>query len=359
MSFNTKTYDSTNNNYNANFDTYIIGNNNVPVDGVKYYDNKFGQVMTSFIVDNGDSILGGNLIVSNDTTIHGTCDFKKDVFISGNVFIPGNLITSSTNLITGQQGERGWQGQTGETGSKGDTGETGSKGDTGETGETGSKGDTGETGSKGDTGETGSKGDTGEIGETGLKGDTGETGLTGLTGSKGDTGLTGLKGDTGLTGLKGDIGLSGTSMLLTKPTLYSNIFSNVTLNNYDLLKTISFIELPEGVFMIKFVLDIGFDVGVTDQKGTLEYGLSYDKTRITLCKNRLIVNTRSQLDVNVGLVSVNSSQPFIQHEYLIRTYGTITTINLNLKCISYDASYKNVATTLKVLQSFLVADQIA
>ena len=49
--FNTKTYDSTNNNYNANFDMYIIGNNNVPVDGVKYYSNKFGQVMTSFIVD--------------------------------------------------------------------------------------------------------------------------------------------------------------------------------------------------------------------------------------------------------------------------------------------------------------------
>ena len=62
MSFNTKTYDSTNNNYNANFDTYIIGNNNVPVDGIKYYGNKFGQVMTSFIVDNGDSILGGDLI---------------------------------------------------------------------------------------------------------------------------------------------------------------------------------------------------------------------------------------------------------------------------------------------------------
>ena len=88
----------------------------------------------------------------------------------------------------------------------------------------------------------------------------GPIGLTGETGLKGDTGL------TGLTGLKGDIGLSGTSMLLTKPTLYSNIFSNVTLNNYDLLKTISFIDLPEGVFMIKFVLDIGFNIGVIDQK---------------------------------------------------------------------------------------------
>ena len=62
--FNTKTYDSTNNNYNTNFDTYIIGNNNIPVDGVKYYNNKFSQVMSSFIVDGGDTILGGNLIVT-------------------------------------------------------------------------------------------------------------------------------------------------------------------------------------------------------------------------------------------------------------------------------------------------------
>ena len=41
MSFNTKTYDSTNNNYNTNFDTYIIGNNNIPVNGNLYYNNKF------------------------------------------------------------------------------------------------------------------------------------------------------------------------------------------------------------------------------------------------------------------------------------------------------------------------------
>ena len=73
--FNTKTFDSTNNNYNANFDTYVIGNNNVPVDGIKYYSNKFCQVMTSFIVDPGDSILGGNLIVTESTTIQGKSNF--------------------------------------------------------------------------------------------------------------------------------------------------------------------------------------------------------------------------------------------------------------------------------------------
>ena len=49
---------------------------------------------------------------------------------------------------------------------------------------------------------------------------------------------------------------TGIGMLLTKPTLYSTIFSNITLNNYDLLKTASFIDLPEGVYMIKFVLQI-------------------------------------------------------------------------------------------------------
>ena len=53
----------------------MIGNNNVPVDGIKYYGNKFGQVMTSFIVDPGDSILGGNLIVTESTTIQGKSNF--------------------------------------------------------------------------------------------------------------------------------------------------------------------------------------------------------------------------------------------------------------------------------------------
>ena len=89
--FNTKPYNSTNNNYNTNFDTYIIGNNNIPVDGIKYFNGKFGQVMTSFIVDSGDTILGGNVIISENVTIHGKSDFKNDVTITGNVFIPGKI----------------------------------------------------------------------------------------------------------------------------------------------------------------------------------------------------------------------------------------------------------------------------
>ena len=102
--FNTKTYDSTNNNYNTNFDTYIIGNNNIPADGVKYYSNKFGQVMTSFMVDNGDSVLGGNLIVTESTTIHGNCNLKKDVNISGKLLINNIAITSGATGSTGVTG---------------------------------------------------------------------------------------------------------------------------------------------------------------------------------------------------------------------------------------------------------------
>ena len=88
MSYNTKIYDSTNNNYNANFDTYIMGNNNIPVDGNLYYNNKFAKVMTSFIVDSGDSILGGNVLVSENLTIHGKSDFKNDVTIRPFLIVP-------------------------------------------------------------------------------------------------------------------------------------------------------------------------------------------------------------------------------------------------------------------------------
>ena len=63
MSFNTKTYDSTNNNYNTNFDTYIIGSNNIPVNGNLYYNNKFGKLMTSFIVPYNVCIKTGIVII--------------------------------------------------------------------------------------------------------------------------------------------------------------------------------------------------------------------------------------------------------------------------------------------------------
>ena len=111
--------------------------------------------------------------------------------------------------------------------------------------------------------------------------------------------------------------------------------------------------------MIKFVLQIVSN-DTLNQTGTLEYGLSYDKTAITLSKNRLMIDTRYEFNVNTGvIVNIDSSQPYIFHEYLIRTYGTTTNINLNVKCISYDQSRKNTYTSLKVTQSYLVANQIA
>ena len=116
--------------------------------------------------------------------------------------------------------------------------------------------------------------------------------------------------------------------------------------------------LTENDYMIKFVLQIVSD-NTLNQKGTLEYGLSYDKTAITLSKNRLIIDTRSEFNINTGLVNIDSSQPYIFHEYLIRTYGITTTINLNVKCIAYDQSLKNTYTSLKITQSYLVANQIA
>ena len=71
MVFNTSLYDASNNNYNTNYDTYINGNNNIALNGAKYYDNKFGKIMATFIVDGGDSVLGGNVIISNELNCYG------------------------------------------------------------------------------------------------------------------------------------------------------------------------------------------------------------------------------------------------------------------------------------------------
>ena len=155
MSYNTKTYDSTNNNYNANFDTYIMGNNNIPVDGSLYYNNKFGKIMTSFIVDSGDSVLGGNVLVSENLTIHGKGDFKNVLTIGGNVYIPGRIITPSSNLLSGPTVQAGNQGSVGPTGQAGNQGSVGS---TGQAGNQVSVGPTGQAGNQGSVGPTGQSG---------------------------------------------------------------------------------------------------------------------------------------------------------------------------------------------------------
>ena len=78
MVFNTTIYDPSNNNYNTNYDTYISGNNNIPLNGGKYYDNKFGKIMATFIVDGGDSVLGGNVLISNELNCYGNISSKSN-----------------------------------------------------------------------------------------------------------------------------------------------------------------------------------------------------------------------------------------------------------------------------------------
>ena len=501
--FNTKTYDATNNNYNANFDTSIIGNNNVPVDGIKYYNNKFGQVMTSFIVDSGDTILGGNLIVTESTTIHGKSNFKSDVIITGNVYIPGNLITPSSNLLSGPTGSTGSTGYTGTTGPTGYTGSIGAIGYTGNTGPTGIQGKDG-LGASGYTGATGPTGLSGtsilpltniwtgintfnsnincggniimtayntnfkigyqssnaittgqqntSVGTNSLLVNTtgshntamglnsllnntiginnsafgdgslysstndnntgmGMVSLISLQNGSNNTGLGYNSGQTLSSGTNNTfigantsssintlssstaigynaqvtksnqivIGTSAETInipgkllvndiniieslprtLFSKEQRVSNIVTLFSLITYDSLKNVNVLVLPEGVWSVKFSISISASSGLVEN-GTLEYGLSYDTTSLTLSKNRQIISTRYELDPNVGIFKVvDSSLPYLFHEYIVRTSGTTTNVNLNVKCISFALNQKNTSTSLSIAQCFLVADQLA
>ena len=78
MVFKTTIYDPSNNNYNTNYDTYISGNNNIAVDGSKYFENKFGKIMATFVVDTGDTILGGNVLISDELYCYGNISSKSN-----------------------------------------------------------------------------------------------------------------------------------------------------------------------------------------------------------------------------------------------------------------------------------------
>ena len=67
-SFNTTVYDTTTSNYNMSLATYIDGSNCIPMSGTKWYNGVYGNVMCSFAVDGGDSILGGNVIMTGDVS---------------------------------------------------------------------------------------------------------------------------------------------------------------------------------------------------------------------------------------------------------------------------------------------------
>jgi hypothetical protein len=134
---------------------------------------------SNFIVKNGLSVGGHNVIAAN-----------------------GTWIGASSGLI-------GATGVTGPTGPTGPTGSTGPQGLTGPTGPTGATGITGSTGLTGPTGPTGPNGATGPQGATGPAGTQGATGVTGPTGPGGPTGPTGPIGATGLTGPTGPTGPNG------------------------------------------------------------------------------------------------------------------------------------------------------
>jgi hypothetical protein len=206
--FNTSTYDTSNNNYNVSFPTYIEAENNIPVDGLKYYDSKFGQVMCSFAIDEGDSVLGGNVIISNDLSIYGNI-LTNSIDITP---IELSYLTGSTSNLQSQI-------------SSIPSGATGAQGASGVKGDTGAQGSAGAQGSVSAQEASGVKGDTGAQGSAGAQGSVGAQGASGV---KGDTGV---QGSAGAQGAKGDTGTSGATLLPTNNTFTgNNYFNNAGIN---------------------------------------------------------------------------------------------------------------------------------
>ena len=85
--FSNVTYDPTNTGYNSEYPIYIDGTSaSIPVNGAKYYGNVFGNVMCSLIVDGGDTICGGNLLVTQNINIGGgLCILPTYSVVSGNI----------------------------------------------------------------------------------------------------------------------------------------------------------------------------------------------------------------------------------------------------------------------------------
>ena len=144
---------------------------------------------------------------------------------------------------------------------------------------------------------------------------------------------------------------------LNKPTIYSSQISTTSVGFYDQLRTYNYISLAAGVYSIKFVINFTLDAPYMVERGTLEYGLSYDQTAITLCKNRCLISTMTE-SINGVETLLDASLPFIEHEYLIRCF-TNATINVNMRLLSLFSNYRNAVSTLKVSQCYLVADQLA
>ena len=102
--FSNVTYDASTTGYNSEYPIYIDGTSaSIPVNGAKYYGNVFGNVMCSLINDGGDTILGGNLLVTQNINLGGgLCILPTYSVISGNVStnIRGNQTYVSGNSLS-------------------------------------------------------------------------------------------------------------------------------------------------------------------------------------------------------------------------------------------------------------------
>ena len=102
--------------------------------------------------------------------------------------------------------------------------------------------------------------------------------------------------------------------LFAKGSTLSNIVTSFSLANFDSLKNVNVLVLPQGVFTVRF--SISMTCLAVNENGTLEYGLSYDTTSMTLSKNRQIISTRYENDPTISnLKVIDSSLPYIFHEY--------------------------------------------
>ena len=114
--FSNVTYDPSNTGYNSEYPIYIDGTSaSIPVNGSKYYGNVFGNVMCSFINDGGDTILGGNLMVTQNINLGGgLCILPTYSAVSGNIstnmqgiptYVSGNALTYIAGVTSNIQSQ--------------------------------------------------------------------------------------------------------------------------------------------------------------------------------------------------------------------------------------------------------------
>ena len=121
-SFNTVVYENNDSSYNVSYPMYIDGSGaqNIPLDGNDYL-NKFGQIMAAFVVDKGDCILGGNVLISEQLSVFDKLHIYNDISVNG-VYITPNELSYLDGATSNLQTQISLKAQTGSTGATGQTG---------------------------------------------------------------------------------------------------------------------------------------------------------------------------------------------------------------------------------------------